>query len=417
MSGMDREISQEDQRKVSRAKIFKVVAGIMIVLMGLLGFRWILMPTIDKKDLHTAVAEIGSIEATLSASGVVIPLYEQVITSPVVARIQQVSFFSGDAVEADQSILSLDLEAVLSELEKLQDQQSLKKNTARQLELQLQKNLSDLRNQLEIKKLQIASLESLLKDEIHLKKIGGSTEYNVKTAQLNLEIARKEATLLGKQINNQEELNQVDLRGLSFEINILEKEIQEIARKIERAQVKTQQAGVITWVNEDIGAAVTEGEVLVKVADLSSFKVEGSISDVYADMLNNGGEVIVRINKTDLRGRITNIHPAVENGIITFIVQLQEKSNELLRSNLRVEVFVITSFVDQVVRVKNGPFYNGSVDQKVYVLEGDKAVRRTVTLGASNFDFVELANGIEAGEVVVISNMEEYDHQKEITID
>ena len=165
-----------------------------------------------------------------------------------------------------------------------------------------------------------------------------------------------------------------------------------------------------------MGATVAEGEVLVKVADLSSFKVEGSISDVYADRLQIGGEVIVRINQTDLRGTVTNIHPAVNNGIITFMVRLADKSNSLLRANLRAEVFVVTSFVDGVVRVKNGPFYSGAVDQKVFVIEEGKAIQRKVDIGVSNFDYVELKSGVKPGEQVIISDMEDYEHHKVITI-
>lgn len=414
---MDQEIPLDIRKKESTARILKIIGGIAFLVIVLVGFRMILKPTLEIKNIRTATAELGSIEATISASGIVIPEFEQVITSPITARINQVAFYSGDNVKAGESIMQLDKETILTDLEKLKDEQSLKINKAQQMQLLLEKNLSDLKSQYEIKKLQIASLESLLKDENHLKKIGGSSEYNVRAAELNLEIAKKEALLLEKQIQNQNEANAVDLRGLSFEIGIQEKEINEIERKIELAQVKAQQNGVITWVNDDLGTRVSEGEILAKVADLNSFKVEGSISDVYAGKLRNGGDVVVRINKTDLRGRITNIHPAVENGIITFIVKLEGKDHELLRSNLRVEVFVVTSFANEIVRVKNGPFYNGTVDQKVFVVKDGKAIRRKVDIGASNFDFVELKNGIEPGEEVIISDMEDYEHQKEIQLE
>lgn len=417
MTGMDQEIPLDIRKKESTARILKIIGGIAFLVIVLVGFRMILKPTLEIKNIRTATAELGSIEATISASGIVIPEFEQVITSPITARINQVAFYSGDNVKAGESIMQLDKETILTDLEKLKDEQSLKINKAQQMQLLLEKNLSDLKSQYEIKKLQIASLESLLKDENHLKKIGGSSEYNVRAAELNLEIAKKEALLLEKQIQNQNEANAVDLRGLSFEIGIQEKEINEIERKIELAQVKAQQNGVITWVNDDLGTRVSEGEILAKVADLNSFKVEGSISDVYAGKLRIGGDVVVRINKTDLRGRITNIHPAVENGIITFIVKLEGKDHELLRSNLRVEVFVVTSFANEIVRVKNGPFYNGTVDQKVFVVKDGKAIRRKVDIGASNFDFVELKNGIEPGEEVIISDMEDYEHQKEIQLE
>ena len=117
-----------------------------------------------------------------------------------------------------------------------------------------------------------------------------------------------------------------------------------------------------------------------------------------------------------MRGTITSIRPTIENGIITFIVELNKKSNEALRSNLRVDVFVVTSFKDNVIRVANGPFVNGSGVQDIFVVEGDKAVRRTVTIGATNFDFVEIENDVEVGEEVIISNMEDYIHTDEVDI-
>ena len=248
MTAMDREISLDLQRRSRNAKIIKVISVIGLLILALVGFRAVLKPSIESKSIVTATADLGSIEATVSASGLVVPYFEQVITSPVTARIEQISKLSGDQVEAQQSIMKLDLESVLADLEKLQDQESLKRNTARQMKLQLDRNLSDLKNQYDIKTLQIASLQSILQDETHLKKIGGSTQYNVQAARLNLQIAQKEAKLLEQQIQNQLELNAVDLRGLSFELNILSKEIQEIERKLELAQITTQQDGVITWV-------------------------------------------------------------------------------------------------------------------------------------------------------------------------
>ena len=129
-----------------------------------------------------------------------------------------------------------------------------------------------------------------------------------------------------------------------------------------------------------------------------------------------GNLVNVRINETDLEGYISNNKPAIENGIISFTVQLKEKKHSSLRSNLRVDVFVITSSKDNVVRVKNGPFINGSGPQDIFVIKGDRAFRKTVTIGATNFDFVELEDQIKPGDEIIISNMQEYDHLKEIAL-
>jgi HlyD family secretion protein len=199
-------------------------------------------------------------------------------------------------------------------------------------------------------------------------------------------------------------------------MRIQEGSLSEAERKIKQADVKATQRGVLTWVNENVGTQIRQGDPLARVADLSSFKVQASISDTYADQLRTGGPVTVRVNDTDLRGTISGIRPTVENGLVTFFVALQDRSHQLLRSNLRVDVFVVTAFVENVVRVKNGPFYNGSRDQPVFVIQGDKAVRRKVNIGASNFDFVELKDQVQPGEEVIISDMSDYKNVEELTL-
>ena len=97
-------------------------------------------------------------------------------------------------------------------------------------------------------------------------------------------------------------------------------------------------------------------------------------------------------------------------------MELDDKTNESLRSNLRVDVFVIISSKTGIIRVENGPFINGSGRQDVFVVDGDDAYRRTVVVGDTNFDWAEIESGLEPGEEVIITNMEDHIHQKKIKI-
>jgi HlyD family secretion protein len=126
--------------------------------------------------------------------------------------------------------------------------------------------------------------------------------------------------------------------------------------------------------------------------------------------------VSVRIGKLKLAGTISAVRPSVENGIARFEVRLDEKSHAALRPNLRTDVFVITSFKDDVLRVSNGPFFKGRVDQKVFVIDGNRANRRIVDIGVSNYDFVELIGDINPGEEVIISDMSKYEHAEQVNL-
>jgi HlyD family secretion protein len=126
---------------------------------------------------------------------------------------------------------------------------------------------------------------------------------------------------------------------------------------------------------------------------------------------------IVRINDSQFRGSITNINPSVQNGVISFDVQLDERNDKLFRPNMKVDIFLVTSTRTNVLKVANGPAFRGGATQDIFVLQGNgKAHRRTVHTGASNFDFIELKDNVKKGEVVITSDMSEYKNAREILI-
>jgi HlyD family secretion protein len=413
---MDREISLKQQTR-RRTRIYLIViAAIIFVAFGFLQFKSMVEPAVKRSAFTTSVAEVGVIEATVPASGIITPEYEVTISSPVSAKIEQVMFNAGESVLAGQSILRLNKEASLLAFEKLNEEQHVNRNKINQLSLGLQKSLDELKTQYSIKQMKISSLETALDHEQSLLAIGGSTDENVKQARLTLNVAQLELTQIKNQIENQKAMMQADLKSLGYEINIREKDIKGVSDKLKNAAISSPRNGVITWVNNKIGAEITEGEELVRIADLSSYKVESTISDTYADEVKAGRTALVRINKTDLRGNISNVEPAVENGTVKFSITLNNKSSKLLRSNLKVDVFVITSYKENTIRVKNGAAFNGSEEQKVFVVEGENAVSRKVKIGENNSDYVEILSGVKAGESVVTSDMQDFIHLSKVKI-
>ena len=273
-----------------------------------------------------------------------------------------------------------------------------------------------MRAQAQVQAVKVHSLQSTLRDEQQLLKIGGSMAENVRQAELSLTVARLEAGRLTRQIQTQQRSNAADVRELGYTVSMQQRSISELATKLRQANISSQQPGVLTWVNENIGTTVQAGDALARVADLSSFRVRATISDAYAEALHQGDPVNVRVNGTDLRGTVASISPAVDKGVVTFYARLDDDHNAALRANLRADVFVITRAHHGVRRVKNGPFYQGGKEQPVFVVKDGRAVRRTVRFGDSNFDVVQITGGLRAGEELVISDMKEHLETPELTV-
>ncbi|MFD1816697.1 HlyD family secretion protein [Pseudarcicella hirudinis] len=414
---MDKEISVTELRK-KRNKNRIIIAGIILALLALLWWtKASLFSSVSRSEISIATAGTGTVENTLNASGEVQPEFEQVITSPINATIQQVFLDAGSIVKEGQNILELDKEATQLNFDKQNDQLELKRNNIVKLKLELDKSFYDLKISDSIKALKISSLKADIENARRLQKAGGGTREAVETAEMSLRIAELEKRQLENDIKIKQQTMRTELKDSEISAQIQEKDLMEFKNKLKKAGIITTRKGVLTYVNKNLGSKVAEGEVLARLADLGSFKIIGTVSDTYADQLKTGMGVIVRINENLLRGNLTSIQPSVQNNVLSFDVALDTKASHLLRPKLKVEVFLVTAAHTNVVRVANGQAFSGASVQDLFVLnKSGKAERRTVKIGLSNFDFVEITEGIKAGENVIISDMSNYKNITELEI-
>lgn len=413
---MDIAIPETDISKKKRRIWFIVAAALALVAFSAWLLRSAVKTSIDKSSFTTATVQMGSIENTLNASGEILPEFEQVITSPINAVIQNVIMDAGSKIKPGQSILTLDKAVAQLELEKGRFQLESKRNTIQKLQLELNKSFYDLKANDSIKQLRINSLEATLADAKRLFKAGGGTRESIEQAQLNLQVAKLEKKQLENEIKSKQQTMRMEIRESEIASQIQEKDLSELQRKLSLADIKAGRDGVVTWVNKNIGSNIKEGESLVRIADLASYKVSGTIADTYSDQLHTGMPAIIRINETQLRGQVINIHPSVQNNIVSFDIRLDEQKSQLLRPNLKVDVFLVTASKANVLRVSNGAAFKGTNVQDLFVIKNGVAEKRTVHTGLANFDFVELKDNVRAGEVVITSDMSDYKNSNSITI-
>jgi len=413
---MDTIIEAEVKTKRRNKTIFITLITAVVLLSSVWLLRASFQSTLKRSEITTAIVEMGNIENTINATGEILPEFEEIITSPIDASIQNVVMDAGAQIKAGESILTLDKSAAQTEYEKLKFQVESKRNEIEKLKLDLNKSFSDIKSNNDIKQLRINSLQADVENAKRLYKAGGGTKEDVDKAELDLKVAMLEKQQLENEIKNKQQTMRLEIKEAELAADIEENDLHELERKLQQANIVATRAGVVTWVNKNIGASVHQGESIARIADLSSFKVTGSISDNYLDQLHNGMSAIIRINETDIRGTVVNIYPSVQNGIVSFDVQLDEQNNKLLRPNLKVDVYLVTATHNNVMRVANGPAFKGASAQDVFVLKNGVAEKRTVHIGMTNFDYVELKDNVKPGDVVITSDMKDYKNSKEVVI-
>jgi HlyD family secretion protein len=413
---MDKEIALEVTASKRKKGAVVIISSVAVLVLAVMLLRGYIKSTVTRSEITTAKVEIANIENTINATGEVLPEFEEIITSPINASIKSALMDAGNKIKAGQSILTLDKSATQTDFEKQKFQLETKRAEISKLKLDLNKSFYDIQSNNDIKQLHISNLADGVENAKRLYKAGGGTRENIEQAELNLKVARLEKKQLENEIKSKQQTMQLEIREAEIAADIQQNDLKELQRKLDLANVVATRAGVITYVNKNIGANIHEGETLARIADLGSFRIQGSISDNMADQVHSGLPVIVRINDEQLRGHVSNVSPSVQNSIISFDVQLDDRANKLLRPNMKVDVFLVTAAHSKIMRIANGPAFKGPAVQDIFVLNNGKAERRRVHIGLTNFDYVEIRDGVKPGDEVITSDMSEYKNSKEVTI-
>ena len=413
---MDREISKSEQSRNNFNKILPILLIIGLIAAAYYFLRTNLKKTGKPSDFYIVQVEQGNISSTISAAGLVVATSERVINSPVSTEIQDVLMSTGAEVKPGDLILKLDQEFTGLEYERLEDELSLRSNSIEKLKLQYDKDLRDLDYQDQIKALQLSELKAQLSDQERLLKIGGVTAEEVEAANLQVRIAEIEKKVLENELQFKRQVNTTDKENLQLEYDIQQKRLKQLGRKLKETQVKAPSAGVITWINEDIGKTVVEGEPLVRIANLDSYEIEATTSDRNSKELLLGLPVDIRINQERMRGYITRILPEIVNNTVKFYVGLEEANHKALRPSLRTELYVVTSEKENVLRAKRGNALKGTDSQFVYKVTGNTAKKIRIRKGLVSSDYFEIVEGLSAGDQIIISETEDFDHMDEFEI-
>ncbi len=413
---MDKEITYEVSIQNRKKAVIIAVISLAVLITAIWLVRVMFKSSVKKSEITTAVVETGNIENTINATGEVLPEFEETLTSPINASIKNVLMSAGNKVKEGQSILTLDKSAAQNDYEKLKFQLESKQSEIEKLKLDLNKSYFDIQSNNDIKQLHISNLADAVENAKRLYNAGGGTREGIEQAELNLKVAQLEKKQIENEIKNKQQTMQIEIKEAQIAADIQANDLKELQRKLDLANIIATRSGVVTYVNGNIGANVKEGEALARIADLSSFKVQGSISDNSLDQLHNGLPVIVLINDNQLRGHVVNVSPSIQNSIITFDIQLDERNNKQLRPNMKVDVYLVTATHSHIMRVANGPAFKGPTIQDIFVLSNGKAEKRTVHIGLTNFDFVEIQDGVKPGDVVITSDMSEFKNSREVVV-
>ncbi|SHF39985.1 HlyD family secretion protein [Mariniphaga anaerophila] len=404
--------------KNSKFRIAVISVLAIAVIAGAAYFYRLFLPSaIKKNNLVSEVVDRGPVILSLHATGVVDSESEVLILSPAAGIIKSVVAEPGSKVKKGDVILQLNTDGVTDAIESIKDQLEVRQNNLERTRLNAQSTRLDLDYNEEVKKLKITSLKSQLADQEQLLEVGGISPARIAQTKQEITLAEKDLQTLVEKNSIRLKQLKTEEAGILLQIRMQQKELEEKQELIQKMSIRAPSSGIILSISGRAGEKVKTDDLLVRMSDLTSFKIIGSVEEQHAVQLKTGDKVFVNLGEEQLEGTVGNITPMVENNKVQFNVHLQESSHPKLIANQQIEIQIIVNSKADALRIKRIPEIENGQKHKMFVVKGDKAVKKDFTLGIIGNDYCEILSGLEEGDVVITDGLGAYRQFDEIEIE
>ncbi len=368
-------------------------------------------PGVDRDTVYTDTVQRGQMLRQVRGTGTLVPEEIRWISAITNSTVERIVLRPGVTVEPDTVIVELsNPQLEQSALEaRLQLEAARARYKSRQVELD-----RDVLTQ----RATVATVESSLT----LAEYEASLDAELFEDDLVSELQLRQKQSAANQYRIQHQIEQqrleiltdsmaIQLAAEQAEVDRIETIYQLRRDEVADLQVTAGVAGVLQEVPLEEGAGVTPGTNLARVGDPTHLKAELRIAETQARDVQIGQPASIDTRNGVIPGRVMRIDPAVQNGTVTVDVSLDGDLPRGARPDLTVDGTIELERLVDVVYVGR-PVY-GQEDSVVSLFklqpDSDEAMRTRVSLGRSSVNTIEVIEGLQPGDQVVLSDMSQWD--------
>ncbi|HTM79853.1 efflux RND transporter periplasmic adaptor subunit [Asticcacaulis sp.] len=184
--------------------------------------------------------------------------------------------------------------------------------------------------------------------------------------------------------------------------NDLRQSREEVRKGLNALNLTAPMQGRLTDFNLKPGQAVKMGDPLGEVDSEGTYKLKAEVDEFYLSRLSVGLKATANVHGKDTAVHISKVFPQVNNGRITVELEFDQMPADLKRGET-VDVRLSLGATEMALLAPSGAWLNDTGGASIFVLtgSGDKASRRTITVGRRNPEYVEILSGLKPGEHVV----------------
>ncbi|MCB9316502.1 MAG: efflux RND transporter periplasmic adaptor subunit [Lewinellaceae bacterium] len=360
----------------------------------------------------------GTFQEFIPVTGVVEPLRTVIIDAVEGGKVEEKFVEDGAFVKPNQPILRLSnpdlMVNYLNQEANIISQINQIRNTSilmEQQSLNLREQAVDVEYQLELNHGRLERNRSLLKDKV----IAPVDVQEMEALYKNLKNRKK---LLEATIKKDSAYQSLQQQQMSSSLDLMERNLAITRQSLEQLTVRAPIAGQLSGLNKELGESVARSENIGQIDDLSNFKVRVRIDEFYISRVFNDQEGSFEFAGKSYALKIKKIYPQVANGAFEADMVFVGKAPEGIKRGQSVSVRLELSAEEQATLLQRGGFYQTTGGNWVYVVDpsSGNARKRNVRLGRQNPNYYEVLEGLQTGDVVIVSGYENFGDKDELVL-
>ncbi|CAN5736170.1 HlyD family efflux transporter periplasmic adaptor subunit [soil metagenome] len=406
------------KKKIRRA-IYGVTALAVIVLITVGVSRLKpAAPSVDRAAVWVDTVKRGPMLRLVRGSGTLVPEDIRWINTSTQGRVERILLRPGAMVTPGTVILELsnpELQQSVTEAQlSYQSAQANFENRKAELERQLltqQSDVAGIEANYKDAALQLEAQEKLFKD-------GLISEIQVKQSRSREAELKNRLAIAQKQLQNATAGVKSQLAPQAAAVDQTRAVHQLRVSQMDNLRVKSNMSGVLQQVPVEVGQQINPGSNLARVADPTKLKAEVRIAETQTKDIRIGQAAEVDTRNGVIKGRVSRIDPASTGGTVGVDITLEEALPAGARPDRSVDGTITLEKLDNVIFVGRPAFGQENSTVMLFKLMGatGEAQRVQVKLGRSSVNQIEIMEGLQPGDQVILSDMSAQDSYDRIRL-
>jgi HlyD family secretion protein len=249
---------------------------------------------------------------------------------------------------------------------------------------------------------------------LYEKEVISKNDWNTFKESLRFQEERKRT--IQQSIQKEKQTNQIQISQINHSIQTMEKSLDILRNNKKNFLIIAPESGRLTSFQPVLGKTFQAGESIGKIDSKQGYKLTADVDEFYLEKIREGLKGQVEFKGKNLEVLVTKVIPEVKGG--HFIVELAFTSKDAiaLQDGLSFGVKLILSEKNKTLVIQKGSFNQETAGKWIFVVKGNKAVRRNIKLGRENPSYYEVLEGLKEGESVITSSYTDYKDIEELSI-